>query len=155
MEISFVSDILSEVDKINLHKSKAISISLFTAIIDTKTLEIKGHNVGSFNLYTSGSNLNKESHSYKTNWNVSDYEFNGKVQREDKFLIISPGLAQNLSDLSPLTNVESLIRDGNQETMHLLDEIFFQIKKDMKSDFLEYDASAILLEVDKNVMHTV
>lgn len=155
IEKDFVSGVLSEVDKINLHKNKPISLSLFTAVIDTRTLDVFGHNVGHFNLYSSGTHLSQSLAQYKTNWKLSDYEYTNKIQREDKILIVSPGLALNLSDRAPLTDLEGILRRQDLETFQVLDEIFFQVKKGMDADFLNHDASAILLEVDKNVMHKI
>lgn len=155
VEEHFITNIFREVEIINEHKTKPISINLFTAIIDTKTLEIQGHVVGNYQIHTNGNQFNKGLQMYDKNFALSQYEFLNKLNREDKILIVSPGLLKNLKELKHNIDIDALINNKSIETIDNLDEIFFQIKKDMSSDFLEYDASAILLEVAKNVMHKI
>ena len=70
-------------------------------------------------------------------------------------MIVSPGLALNLSDRAPLADIQGMLKRNDLKTANLLDEVFFQVKKGMDAEFLNHDASAILLEVDKNVMHKI
>ena len=54
--------------------------------------------------------------------------------------------------MEPKFMIEELVINQNIKGLDVLDEIFFQIKKESINGFLPVDASSILVEVQKNAM---
>ncbi len=121
--------------------------------MDLNTYEAKGHVFGDFKLVSSRQKLN---------FAGNDLNFLKAILKrpnmreplieESGFFFFRPGFVKNWEDLSPDLMIETLLNNKKIKLLDVLDEIFFQLKKDSKGGFLAYDASAIMLEVQKNVM---
>lgn len=152
---SLFNDICSDARKINASKSKKISLELCILNIDLNSLEITGKVFGDFHLKTSDfKDLYRFSHRNKFFDELEDEEFNfeAKLSRGQRLLISSPGFNKNWQKLNPEFLQEQLLGNDSIKTLDILDEAFFQLKKNLKGGFLSYDASAIILEVDKNAI---
>lgn len=125
---------------------------MFIAIINLKTLSIKGYNFGRIELIS-----NKNEYLAGNNYNVDQPFFdlaaiNLQLTRGEKMLVLSPGVRQNLNNIANNKDLVIFLKDQfSKGPKNLINEIFFQLKKNSKNDFLMYDASAICIEVDKNV----
>jgi len=153
IELNLIEDIKQEVVELNKSKKKEISIHLFTAIIDLSKHTVSGHLFGDFKILSSNSN-----NSYSTkgpillNSQVNEGEFERNLKRGERLLLCSPGFSLNWQKLNPEFIVEELMIKKSIKPLDILDEIFYQLKKDSSSGFLSYDASAIMLEVQQNAM---
>ena len=148
-----ISDIKSDVVNLNKSKNKKIEIDLFTAIIDLASYTIQGHMFGDFKVISSEPNntFTGKGKNLLTS-DVDQGVFSNELTRGERTFLCSPGFVKNWEKLSPDFMIEELMMDRKIKPLDILDEVFFQLKKDSTSGFLPYDASAIMLEVQKNVM---
>lgn len=153
VELNLIEDIKGEVEELNKSKKKEISIHLFTAIIDLSKHTVTGHLYGDFKILSSNSN-----NSYATKGpqlltsTHEDGRFERELKRGERLLLCSPGFNFNWQKLNPEFLVEELMIKKSIKPLDILDEIFYQLKKDSTSGFLSFDASAIMLEVQQNAM---
>ena len=81
----------------------------------------------------------------------SQGHFNIRLERGEKALIISPGVGKNLAQHKGEVPFKKLL--GRFNLAHeLFNELFFNLRPKEGGNFLNYDAGAILLEVDENVI---
>ena len=152
-ELDFIEDVKSEVEEINKSKKKEISIHLFTAIIDLSKHVVEGHLFGDFKVISSN-NLNNyvKDAPELLNSEITAGEFSREFSRGERLMLCSPGLHKNWQKLNPEFLIEELMINKDIKPLDILDEVFYQLKKDSLSGFLSNDASAIMLEVQKNAM---
>lgn len=146
-----IQQLKEELSALNKSKKKEIQLDLLTCIFDTKTLEINGHCFGEFNLLSS--NLkNNRTFKNKISDNLETSTFSLNLSRGERILFNSPGFSQSWKMMEPKFMIEELVINQNIKGLDVLDEIFFQIKKESINGFLPVDASSILVEVQKNAM---
>ncbi len=119
--------------------------------LDLRTYEYEGFHFGKGCYYSDGV---KKIASNKLPINENSFEesyFHGVLRRGQKLIYVSPGAFQNYEEKQQEDKIETVIleqfKNGARE---ILNEAFFQLKKDNEEDFLKYDASIIYLEVDPN-----
>lgn len=153
--IRLFEDICFDAKKINEAKSKKLSLELCVLCLDLSTLDLKGRIFGKFHLKTSDLRDLYISKSINKNFDEvdkADHNFSSKLERGKRLLISSPGFNKNWQKLNPEFLQEQLLSNDSIKTLDILDEAFFQLKKNLKGEFLNYDASAVILEVDKNAI---
>jgi hypothetical protein len=151
-EVELIENIKNEVKTLNQNKKKQIELEIFTAVLDLNKHIVNGHLFGNFHILSSASNSY-----YKTGPNVLESEiskgkFSRSIERGERILLSSPGFIKNWEKHRPQFLIEEIINNKKIKPLDLLDEIFFQLKKDSTSGFLSFDASAIILEVQPNAM---
>lgn len=148
-----VNEIKLEMQEISSNKKKELDVALLSIIIDLNTYEAEGYVFGDYRIMSS-LKLDKLKGIDKNlvNSNVKEGKVSFKFDRAERALFLSPGFNRSWSTLKPDFMVEELLNKGSIKQLDILDEIFFQFKKDRPSGFLPYDASAIMMEVQKNVM---
>ena len=152
-ELDFIEDVKAEVEEINRSKKKEISIHLFTAIIDLSKHVVNGHVFGDFKVISSNNLNNYVKKAPDLLYSqVSAGKFNREFSRGERLMLCSPGLHKNWQKLNPEFLIEELMMNKDIKPLDILDEVFYQLKKDSLSGFLSNDASAIMLEVQKNAM---
>ena len=153
LQQKFIEDLSAEVDRINHNKQKKIRMNLFSAVIDLSTLTVSGYCFGPFKVLSSSmSNAYQGNHNEVSATSLAEFKFQRNLERAERLMLVSPGLVKNWEQINPGFMLEELLVRQEIRPVDLLDEVFFQIKKDSESGLLSSDASAILLEVDKNVM---
>ncbi len=128
-------------------------VHLLAMQVDINQMQIDGHYYGNFwgqNLDTIKFSANKWPVSFAM---MEKAEFKYKMKRDEKLVIVSPGLLTNL----PVEPQDKFLRDfisNNLKTgsRYILDELFFTLKREDVDHFLNFDATAIVLEVDSNVL---
>lgn len=150
-ELNYLSLIWDELCTLNKSKKKKVKLSIMTGILDINTLQITGHSIGHFKILSSNMKNNIE---LLNNFDQSmdNLEFNLQLNRGERILINSPGFLNSWNRLKPEFMVEELMINKKVKALDVLDELFFQIKKDSVNGFLHTDASSIFLEVQKNAM---
>lgn len=87
---------------------------------------------------------------------IEQSSFSFPLQRGERLVFLSAGVyhnGQGILDKMPLNKfVQNKLELSSKE---LLNELFYQLKKDLSGDFLNYDASAISIEVDKNAIFQI
>jgi hypothetical protein len=149
---NLISDIKSNIIELNSTKKKQIDIHLFVGIVDLNKHSISGYRYGDFNIMSSAVVQSLKPSISLLEGTKEEASFNKEFQREERILLCSPGFIKNWKKLNPDFIMEELMLNKSIKPIDILDEAFFQLKKDTKSNFLAYDASAILMEVKKNAM---
>jgi hypothetical protein len=139
--VVFHNEALQEVKTINASKKKPVKADWMVVEFSNVKLQAKVHKQGTFKVVKIGRG------------EVEESEFN--LNKNDKYVFISSGYAQNWeivqkSDVSQYINEHS-----SSSNIELVNELFFNIRKDRTSEFLELDASVVSLEVKRNVFRQV
>ncbi|MBD66132.1 MAG: hypothetical protein CME62_13050 [Halobacteriovoraceae bacterium] len=150
-ELEFISQVQSQMSELTKTKKKDVTAQVMTCILDTKTMLISGHAFGIFKLISSQMSKNLTSEN-SIHMNAEQVHFEFKMKRGERFMLCSPGFVMNWQKLTPNFMIEQLVSDKKVKVLDILDEVFFQLKKDSDQGFLNSDASAIILEVEQNVM---
>lgn len=151
-EKNLINEIKAEVEELNRSKKKEISMDLFTAILDLNKHTVSGHLFGKFKTLSSATNNFSNSGPNLLKEDIESGTFSRAIERGERILLCSPGFVKNWEKLNPEFMMEEIILNKKIKPLDILDEIFFQLKKESTSGFLSYDASAIILEVQKNAM---
>ncbi len=129
--------------------------ALFIAKMDTKSLNINGFSFGrieviSNDFYFSGND-------YPVDLEFLDSAtFNYRPSRREQMMIYSPGVRKNTGSIIDDQKLESFLRGlFGQSGKKLLNEVFYQLKRDIDGDFLLYDATTLLIEVGENVIFEI
>lgn len=87
---------------------------------------------------------------------IDQANFTFPLKRGERLLFLSAGVVYNTNELMEGEDMESFLRKKLDLTSKdLLNELFFQLKKDLQSEFLDFDASAISIEVDQNAIFQI
>lgn len=152
-QVKFINELKTEIDKINANRAKPVNAHILTAIIDLSNYKVSGYNLGNFGFKSSLGKeyaMNSQKNSLLTDLESAKFEI--QLSRLEKLMLSSPGFLQNWEKLDAEFMPEDILTKPGIKALDILDELFFQMKKDSESGFLEQDASVILLEVDRNVM---
>lgn len=151
-QVSLISSIKKEIELLNTSKKKSVEIDLFTAVIDLNKHSVSGHLFGNFKILSSLNIIDNKLNANILKDEISTASFDKSFDRGERILLCSPGFVKNWEKLNTDFMIEEMIIDKKLRPLDLLDEIFFQLKKDSSQGFLSYDASAIILEVQENAM---
>lgn len=148
----FLEELIDEcrsLDLISRDDYKLLQLDIIR--LDLRTYEYEGFHFGKGCYYSDGV---KKIPSNKLPINENSFEdsyFHGVLRRGQKLIYISPGAFQNYEEGQQEGKIGNVVleqfKNGARE---ILNEAFFQLKKDNEEDFLKYDASIIYLEVDPN-----
>jgi len=123
---------------------------IFLGQIDLKTLTFEGLNFSDCFFYFAG-----DKEIIKTSFD-DPRPFKIRLERGERFIILSSGAMENFAKLSPDLNIRQKLGELSLlSPREVLDEIFFELKRNLKKKFLPNDAAIILVEVDKNVIFQV
>ncbi|MEX0799300.1 MAG: hypothetical protein WEB87_00265 [Bacteriovoracaceae bacterium] len=154
-EERLLEEIKKEAMQINsVKKKKPLKVNMLTGIMDLASFEVKGHVFGNFLALGSDSkeNFGGNSLDFLKEEDLGKGRFERRLERGERLLLLSPGFVKSWEEVSPDFIIETLVNNKRIKLLDILDEIFFQLKKDAQTGFLPHDASAIMLEVQKNVM---
>lgn len=151
LEVDFINKVNQEIKQLNQSRKKAIDVELLTGIIDVSTLNFQGHLCGKFQILSS--QLTKRIESENRDFlNMEESFFQLKLDRGERIMLNSPGFIKNWNSIKPDYLIEELIVDRKWDSLDIIDEVFFSLKKKSLNGFLTYDASSIILEVKNNVI---
>ena len=138
-----------------LKKMQNPEVELLLLSLDTNTMEIRGYNFGGATLWRNGTAINR-ANELELNPNfVEKARVEFKLGRAEQILIRSSGYARNLAGTVHEKNEKwsDFLRGLEKKSTHeKMGELFYLLKKEQTRDFLKTDASAILIEVDKNAI---
>lgn len=128
-------------------------LKIFTALIDLSTFQCHGLNFGETIMVDQDRQL-LAPNTYPFNPEfISQARFQLQLKRGDKLVVASPGLRQNCQDFLDQRPVADFIKTlCSKNSSDILENIFFELKKNLKGGFLPYDATACFIEVDKNAI---
>ena len=150
----FFEDLLEECRNYELvDRDQPEKLQLFLVKLDLKDLSFFGYSFGGAQVYSNKElNYSPNNHPFDENFFEKAF-FEKKLERNEKILIASPGVKKNLVEEMDGNEIESFLKGKvGGKPREILNEVFFQLKKDSDAEFLKHDASVIVIEVDKNVI---
>lgn len=156
LEENFLNDLSQELKTFNANSKIEKNIEVLTAVLDLATLELSGHMFGGFKIINSSMQKNVEiidgAENILSNIDLEKTKFLIELDRDERVILSSPGLDRNWKSENRENAIEDVVMNRAVKPLDTLDEVFFQMKKNSQTDLLGSDSSAIILEVDKNVM---
>jgi hypothetical protein len=151
---SFVNELSAELKDLELLDTKnSDSLQILVAKIDLSKMKIEGFQFGKTELISSKGHFLSSNEIPLSKEFLDQAEFSFDLERGERLVISSPGVRKNCGGFMDSKKYEDFVKErlplGPRE---LLNEVYFQLKKKRESDFLQFDASVIYLEVDKNVI---
>lgn len=150
-EINFINAVKGQIESLSDSKKKKVSAQLLTCVLDIKRMKARGHLLGNFRIVSSDLEHSFESeNSIEMDLEVASFE--RTIARGERLMFCSPGFVMNWQSMTPKFLIEEIMTDKKIKVLDILDEVFYQLKRDASGNFLKSDASAIILEVEQNVM---
>ncbi|MBH46694.1 MAG: hypothetical protein CME71_00830 [Halobacteriovorax sp.] len=138
-----------------LKKLQNADVELLLLSLDTNTMEVRGYNFGGATIWRNGSTVNR-ANELELNPNfVEKARVEFKLGRGEPILLRSSGYAKNLKGTQHESDEKwgDFLKGMEKKSTHeKMGELFYLLKKEQTRDFLKTDASAILIEVDKNAI---
>jgi hypothetical protein len=143
----FYENVTNECDRVNSSKNNQdAKVDFLVVTIDLKTKLCEAYsNSGYHLLLTKGSKV-----IFKDNRTVQREQF--QLQRQERILLLSTGFWENWLEKEKTFKVEELMKNQDIRIQDILDEIFYQLKKESEGGFLTTDACSVLIEVDNNAI---
>lgn len=138
-----------------LKKLQNNDVEILLVTMDINTMEAKGFNFGGATIWKNGISVNQKNDLDLNPVFVEKAKVEFKLNRGEQIFIRSSGFAKNLTGTKLENNdkwSDFLVGLEKRNTHEKMAELFYQLKKDIDKDFLKTDASAILIEVDKNAI---
>lgn len=147
----FVKNLAQEARQIETDKKN--EVQLFLLKIDLNSLNTEGYLFGETQLV---SNTRGTPHSNSYPFDAAFTEqayFSHKLERGQKYCLLSPGIKKNQNGLLDGVDSARFVLDRiEMDYTHILNEIFYQLKRGRTESFLNFDATAIIIEVNSNVI---
>lgn len=138
-----------ELDLIDRDEPETLQLDLLR--LDLRTFEYEGYHFGHGAYFSNGQKLSNENERALNENFFEEAHYEGSLQRGEKLIYASPGVLLNFDLRTEKELLNKIVREQIQNgPREVLNEIFFQLKKNNEEDFLKYDASVIYLEVDAN-----
>ena len=152
---SFCLSLAKQMEQLKLEQNEN-NLDLFIASIDSRTLEVTGYNVGMHDIVSLNKNV-KVPYTrtpFPLELEKSFFKFN--LDRSDRFMLLSSGFYRNI-DTKMREDFHQRVKESlkNDLDFSQINDLFFEIKKKRKEQFLVHDASCIYLMVDKNAIFEV
>jgi hypothetical protein len=154
-ELGFIKKIKNDLQILNQEREKPVKAELLTGILDMKTMKLSGHLLGGFEVMSSSLQRRVDVNSSLLEGSPEKSFFEIQLVRGERVLFNSPGFIHNWDSQSPEFLIEELLSNPKIKVLNILDEIYFQLKKESENGFLTHDASSIIMEVQENVVHKV
>lgn len=151
-----VFELTQDLFDFNLPSSEREGVQLFLMRIDLKSLKVIGYSFGETEIISGSRSQNQlsENQYYVDEAFLENVEFEFMLKRNEKIVILSPGLRKNCQDFLGGIKLNHFIYEkmSSASPRELIDEVFFHLKKNRDDEFLDYDASLMFIEVEKNVI---
>lgn len=145
----FVETILKELSK----DSGDLGLELAFLVIDNKNLKMDIYNFGHSMLIGEKTIVASDNENIINSENFQDFCHSIQLERDQKYLFVSPGFTKMTAGIiNNLPVLEFFKGQVSKDGSDILNEIFFHLKKNTESTFLKRDVSALVIEVQQNVM---
>jgi hypothetical protein len=151
---NFLTAIFDEIQRLNLAPTSGQkNLHMLLARIRMKSMQFSGYIFGGHEIFSDHGHYFL-GNQYPPDRNfLEQSSFDLQLHRGEKLLILSPGIRQNFGNLIEGRDLVDFFRDQfHKRPVEILNELFFQLKKNVQGDFLKHDASAIFVGVDKNAI---
>ncbi len=149
----FIKEAMAEIQVINGAKKKKSEVDLVVIEIDTTQLVLKVHGWGKAELYTLESG--------KLDLGISPSQSSGessvhKLEKGEKVTVVSAGFVFNWNESKIKKDIYSFIKDHHQlNQSDLMTELFLQLSLAKENDFLNKDATVVMMEVNRHGIHKI
>ncbi len=148
--LSLIDNITKTMLEVNLDDAQ-MSCSLM--VIDFSTLKVSGYNFGKNNMILNGQDTKVFNNLTCIIDNSKKAYFEEKIDRNSRLYLITPGFRKNSGgNIDNMPIGEYLYSKKDSDVIDCINDCFFDLKKDLKTDFLKYDAYLVCIEVDRNVI---
>ncbi len=138
-----------ELELIDRDEHEQLQLDLIT--LNLKTFKFEGFHFGNGRYFSNGKRILSENKLALNENSFEDAYYEGYLKRGERLVFASPGTLQNFRANDERDPVDRLILEQfDNGARELLNEVFFQLKKNNEEEFLQHDASLIYLEVDAN-----
>ncbi len=128
-------------------------LELLLVHIDLRSLKFEAYRFGGALIVSSSSGISLGNSYPLDEPYYEKARFEGRLERGEKWTIISSGLARNLPKGVQGKSIEDYITaEIEKKPRELIDEVFFQLKRKTEGELLKHDASLVLVEVDSNAI---
>ncbi|MFZ4712503.1 MAG: hypothetical protein ACOYL6_02215 [Bacteriovoracaceae bacterium] len=132
---------------------KVLTLEVLVGIINLKTMEFDGYNFGNNAVITNmKKSINTNNYTVDKGF-LPEAQFHLKFERGESAAIVSSGLKKNCQDVIDGQGYLEYIQRGF--TLHkgdLMNEVFFHLRKNMASEFLNHDATLVSFRIDANAL---
>lgn len=152
-----ISDIHNELNVLGqTKKKKKINLELMIGIINLKNLKLEGFNFGQ-NTFVSSLKNDKQMVSvndYPVDLNFENQAaFEIKLERGAIGYFISSGIKKNCqAHLRGQDYLQFILKNTSLYKEDMLQEVFFELRKERENEFLENDATMIYLQIDPSMI---
>lgn len=153
----FLEELIDECRELGLiDRDNFEAIQLDVIRLDLRTFVFEGFHFGNSRYFSNGKVI-LESNELPLNENSFEKAYyKGALERGEKLVFASPGVIQNfIAKEEPEVLSKIISQQFENGPKELLNEIFFQLKKQSDEDFLKFDASVLYLEVDSHAFMQV
>jgi hypothetical protein len=152
----FVSAIEKEIEVIHASIGKKIQSEVMLFKLDLSTLEYDLWNFGEHRAFQNDKLEIDHFDVSVANEQMDNVHRQGRLERDSRFFIFSPGLKKNIrANQSKLKESEIIASMLERESEEILDEFAIRIKTVSQSEFVKFDTSMIVFEVDKNAIFQI
>lgn len=132
-----------------INREKPDLLEIYLMAIDLKKLSYFGYQFGRFQCFSTNNKNDNPINEYPLNENfIEEGYFYGKLLPGEKLSILSPGVFKNLGK-----NFSEFKKIENNTSKNLLNNIFFNLKRENNfEDFLKFDSTVAVIEVNSNVL---
>jgi hypothetical protein len=141
----FLSDVKNDIAVINDSKKKKSHVDLLILEIDLNQLTLQVHGKSNAELYSrmNGEISSKSGQTYK-------------LSKSETVVILSPGFISNWKENKDLGQIENFFKNNSSLSQNdLMAELFFQIRRESMGQFLNRDATVLMMEVNRHGIHQV
>lgn len=143
-----------ELDLIDRDTPEALQLDILR--LDLRTFEYEGYHFGNGAYFSNGAKLSNENKRALNENFFEEAHYEGVLERGEKLIYASPGVIQNFVSRDEHNLLEKVVEQQySNGPREILNEIFFQLKKNTDEDFLKFDSSVIYLEVDAHAFFQV
>jgi hypothetical protein len=148
----FLENLIDECRELDLiDRDNPETLQLDILRLDLRTFEFEGFHFGHGSYFSNGKKLSNENERALNENFFEEAHYKGKLERGEKLIYASPGVLQNFEVRGEKGLLGKIVLEQfDNGPREVLNEIFFQLKKNNEEDFLKFDASVIYLEVDAN-----
>lgn len=146
----FLENLIDECRELELiDRDSPESLQLDLLRLDLRTFQYEGYHFGHGAYFSNGQKLSNENERALNENFFEEAHYEGQLERGEKLIFASPGALLNFEERGEKGLLSKVIMEQfDNGPREVLNEVFFQLKKNNDEDFLKYDASLIYLEVD-------
>jgi hypothetical protein len=152
----FIAELEEENNDLALKIKRDVQAELLLLEIDQVSFYFSAWQFGHFKFFQAEANLAHLSTLPVSVKKVDDAFFTGRLLPNTKYCIFSPGFTKNWNSYPIESTFSQFFKETSQlSTQEFLNQSVIYLKQFESEDFLKFDLSLIVFEVDKNVLYQI